>query len=172
MLLVATVLSLVPVVNSPVSPVALELAAAKKSGELSLVVRNTDRSAVNVNIGITLANGSDLLPTNVRLTLERDGRKSDWTYTGRIAGVAGRIDDFILPLMPGASYQMTFAFSDFGPLEGIQHTLQPGHYRVRASLWARHAEHMNSDTEGMKLMKLWTGVAESNEITVDYSAPK
>jgi len=80
--------------------------------------------------------------------------------------MAGRMDDFVVGLLPGSSYRIRLALSNFRP-EGSSEALKPlanGSYTLTAVYKGAAAAHVNGDMEGMSTMKLWQGTCRSTPL--------
>jgi hypothetical protein len=77
-----------------------------------LTLRNTGSSAIVVNLGVMLDNGRVLVPQQIRLIASSASGKTR-QFVWKSAGVGGRVDDFLVPLMLAAKYTMTLSVDDF-----------------------------------------------------------
>jgi hypothetical protein len=112
-----------------------------------------------------LANGKVHVPTEIRLILTDSGGKSKELHLPG-SGVAGRIDDYAIPLRPGSAYTVKLSLDDFWcpKTKGFRLKLKPGTYRLRSELTGRGAQFANLDMGGMKLMNFWKGTLQSDLI--------
>ena len=134
-----------------------------------ITLENIAEDDVMVNLGKMLANGRIHLPDAIRLTLtDPQGQSRELHFSDRkYPGVAGRIDDYVVPLRAGSTYTIPLDLDGFWcpQTKGFRLRLKPGEYRVRAQLTGKGVHYVNGDTEGMKRMNYWTGKVQSDEVT-------
>ena len=120
-----------------------------------------------LNLGMMLANGKVLLPDAIRLILiEPDEKCRELHFADRrYPGIAGRVDDYAVPLRAGSTYTLRLSLGNFWCPETkeFQIKLKPGAYRVRSKLKGIGAHHINNDMEGISLMNFWKGTLQSDE---------
>jgi hypothetical protein len=124
-----------------------------------------DKDAV-LNLGMMLANGKVHMPNEIHLILTNSGGESKELHFSdkRYSGIAGRIDDYAVPLRVGSAYTLKLSLDDFwcpGTKE-FRLELKPGEYRVRSELTGKGAQFVNGDMEGVKLMNFWKGTLQSD----------
>jgi hypothetical protein len=138
----------------------------------SLTVRfeNVGTEDTAIVVGITLANGRRYIMDG--LTLQVKGDQSSGVESWRIShhyspNVAGRMDDWIVPLPIGGAFDLKLDASQlwseqFNRLEGF-----PLNARVSLRLPLR-APNPGMDVRGLGLLRVWTGngVLASNEISI------
>ena len=124
-----------------------------------------DRDTV-LNLGMMLANGKVHLPDAIQLTLiESSGKSRELHFSDRrYPGVAGRVDDYAVPIRAGSAYTLRLSLDNFWcpRTKEFRLNLKPGEYRVRSKLTGKGAQFSNSDMEGIKLMNFWKGTLESD----------
>ena len=127
-----------------------------------------DKDAV-LNLGIMLANGKVLLPDAIHLILiDSRGKSRELHFSDRrYPGIAGRVDDYIIPLRTGSTHTFKLSLDDFWcpKTKEFRLKLKPGVYRVRSELTGKGAHFVNGDMEGVKLMNFWKGILQS-DVTV------
>lgn len=147
---------------------ALSISRAGNRGdpEFEVTIRNVGEEDVSLNLGSMLANGKTQLPGKIHLQL-KDGtgqtRELDFSDR-RHPGVAGRVDDYVVPLRSGSSYTLKLRLDQFwspGTRE-FDLKLKPGRYRVSARFQGGGAETSNEDMAAMKRMNFWIGTLQSN----------
>jgi hypothetical protein len=139
-----------------------------------VTLQNTGDQDVLLNLGMMLANGKVHMPDAIRLVLrEPNGRSRELHFSDRrYPGVAGRIDDYAVPLRAGSAYTVELNLDDYwcSQTKEFRLKLTPQEYRVHAELTAKGAQHFNSDTEGMELMNFWKGELRSNTVEFQIGA--
>jgi hypothetical protein len=114
-----------------------------------------------------LANGKVQLPDAIRLILtDAKGKSRELHFSDRrYPGVAGRVDDYAVPLRAASSYSIQVSLDDYWSPDAKQPRLNlaPGKYRIRAEFTGSGARHVNADTQGMQLMNFWKGKLRSDE---------
>ncbi|HOB97806.1 MAG TPA: serine/threonine-protein kinase [Verrucomicrobiota bacterium] len=131
-------------------------------------IRNVGDKDVQLNVGISMANGNVHLPQAISLILtdaQRQTRVLEFANK-RFPGVAGRVDDLVVGLQAGATYTLPLSLEQFWcPATGEPQTnLTNGQYRLMAQFVGRGAEHVNGDMGGMGLMSFWRGTLQSNPL--------
>lgn len=128
-------------------------------------IENVGEDDALLNLGEMLGNGNVLLPDAIRLTLtDSAGESRELRFSDREhPGVAGRVDDYILPLRSGSVHTLRLSLVDYWSpdTQEFRIELKPGTYSVRAAFTGTGAQALNSDTEGLRLMHFWTGRLES-----------
>ncbi len=150
---------------SPVTP--------EKPGEFTVFrvsLENAGDKDLMLNLGMMLANGKVMMPTAIHLILvDAKGGSRELLFSDRrYPGVAGRVDDFIVPLRAGSTYSLCLSLNDYWcpKTKEFQIALRAGEYRIHAVLDGQGAQHVNSDTAGMKLMNIWQGRLSSAPIVI------
>jgi hypothetical protein len=126
-----------------------------------------------LHLGFMLANGKVMFPDAVRVMLTGPSNSAcELRYFDRRYGVvAGRIDDFTVPLPRGATYILQLPVDRLWcpePME-LPMRLAPGTYRVTARFEGRRATGDNLDMRGVTLLNFWTGTTESGSTTFEVS---
>jgi len=130
-------------------------------------LRNAGDADLILNLGFMLANGKKQYPTAVTLVItDSAGKKRKLQLKGP-AGIAGRVDDLLVPLPVGAAYVLETRLSDYCCLETMEFRIEPasGQYTIAAAYKGEGPKYVNSDTEGVRLISVLTG-----EVTSDTSA--
>ncbi|HVX85442.1 MAG TPA: hypothetical protein VH253_11725 [Phycisphaerae bacterium] len=87
-------------------------AAFTPTGDLSVTFHNTGAAPCTFHPGISLGNGQALWPMCLSLVVTpKGGAARELTYKG--GAIGGRVDDWLVPLPPGASYTLRLAPADF-----------------------------------------------------------
>ena len=119
-----------------------------------------------LNLGMMLGNGKTLLPEAVQLVLtDVNGQVRELHFFDRKhPGVAGRVDDYAVPIRAGSAYTLRLSLQDYYCPKSREFVLnlKPERYSVRVKFAGKRPQYLNVDTAGLKLMPFWTGKLESN----------
>ncbi len=133
-----------------------------------VALENASGTDVVLNLGRMLGNGRVHVPDAIRMRLtDATGQSRELHFVDRkYPGVAGRIDDYVLPLRAGSSYKFTANLDDYWSPETKEHQffLAAGKYRIRSEFVGTGAKHVNADTQGVELLHFWKGKLRSSEI--------
>jgi hypothetical protein len=164
-----------PAWGAPVDGLRMSISAAdslrRDSPEFQIAFQNAGEKDLILRLGYMLANGRVQLPDSISLTLtDADGRMRklsffDWRYPA----VAGRVDDYIIPLPAGSIYTLNFSVDQFCSPETKEYELRlsPGKYQIAAQFEGRGAKALNLDTPGIKLFNFWKGRLQSNTLAIE-----
>ncbi len=126
--------------------------------EFKVSFRNGGTDDVFLNLGITLGGRRHYAMAVSLLLVEPGGRQLEFKLSGP-GFVAGRLDDYVVPLRTGAIHELTLSLSEFYGLK-----LPKGRYQISARFQGRGATITNSgqDWTGWNFWKgtLESGVAE------------
>jgi hypothetical protein len=131
-------------------------------------LENTGPADVVINVGYMLANGKVMFPSSIGLVLtDPSGRTRELQYFDRkYPGVAGRVDDFTVPLRVGSLYTirttMDHYWSPATKEYGVK--LTNGRHRIVARFQGEGARTDNADMPGVALMNFWKGIVQSNPL--------
>jgi hypothetical protein len=135
--------------------------------EFEVAIRNAGEKDVCLNLGEMLANGRFLIPDKIHLIITDSGGKSrEFIFVDRrFAGMAGRMDDYVVPLRSGSTYTLELRLDQFvSPTTGDEFKLKPGSYEVSVQFSGTDADNVNGDMAGMKLLNFWKGKLQSNAV--------
>jgi hypothetical protein len=139
--------------------------------EFQVAFRNVGQQDVVLNLGMMLANGKVLLPDKIRLKLtDAAGKTRELHFSDkRYPGVAGRVDDYLVPLRAGSVYSLRLPLDQFWSPSTQEFTLKlpPGKYQASAQFQGSGAATSNDDMPGIKLMNFWKGKLTSNDLTLE-----
>jgi hypothetical protein len=142
-----------------------------KTSELQLAMRNVSDRDVTVNLGYMLANGKVQLPGAVSINFtDAAGNTRHFKFADlKHSAVAGRLDDYMVPLRAGSMYTLALKLDQFWCQETNEFAiaLLPGKNQLTAQLEGSGARHVNSDMPGVKLMNFWVGKVESNTLIIE-----
>lgn len=139
------------------------------SPEFQVMIRNVGEQDVSLNLGIMLANGKplnggkSLFPTNIRLNL-KDAKGKTRELHLREPSIAGRVDDYVVPLRGGSVYTLKLSLSQFwSPATKEFTSALPGKHQVSAQFEGGVAKH----DSGRFIMNFWEGNLQSNTLKLD-----
>jgi len=133
--------------------------------ELQLIIRNSGEKDVVLNLGIMLANGKVQLPDKISFNLtDANGknRKFDF-FDGMFGVIAGRVDDYIVPLRSGSIYGLKIGLDNLYSLgtNEIGSKLPSGKYQITAQFEGDGAtiRHLSVNS--------WKGKLQSNTLIIE-----
>jgi hypothetical protein len=139
--------------------------------EFQVSFRNVGEQDVHLNLGIMLGNGKVQLPDKIHLFLtDAQGKTQDLHFADkRYLGIAGRVDDYVVPLRVGSVYTLKLPLSQFWSptTEEFALHLKEGKYQVSAQLEGVGAKHSNLDLR----MHFWEGKLQSNVLKLEQKSP-
>lgn len=145
--------------------------SCQSAQSLTLRLENTGTEDSAVVVGMTLANGRRYIFNNLALRLKRAGSSAveSWRFYHYDPPmvISGRVDDWIVPLPVGGSFEMKLPVSQFRserlePLGGLP-------VKARASLrLPLRAPRPGPDLPALQFLRVWTGsgMLSSNEISI------
>lgn len=139
--------------------------------ELQIALRNAGDHEVSLNLGVMLANGKVRLPNYISLSFtDPQGRTRVFKFADKKHSfIAGRLDDYVVPLRVGSMYTLKLKLNQFWCQETneFEITFPPGKSSLTARIEGRGAGVPNLDMAGTKLMNFWLGNVESNTLTLE-----
>jgi hypothetical protein len=142
---------------------------------MTATIRNTGMQDTAVIFGIVLGNGSKymVLGMTLEVTTDGSGPAEHHQYHPRHypSGIAGRVDDWIVPLPVGGAYALTLEAADFIAGNERKDSL-PRDARISLRLPIRGpAGEPNPDVAGLRHFRVWTGSTAlvSNELATSES---
>jgi hypothetical protein len=139
--------------------------------EFEVSLRNVGEQDVTLNLGTMLANGKAQLPQSISLIFtDGSGKMRRFRFAHpKYRFVAGRVDDYIVPLRVDSIYALKLRGDQFWSPESKDYGLKlsPGKYHIVAEFEGRGATRINLDMPGIKLMNFWQGRLQSNVIAVE-----
>jgi hypothetical protein len=160
--------------GSSVNGVQLSLSADPHSSgvlELQLAFRNVGDHDVTLNLGYMLANGKVQLPNRVRLNFtDAAGNTREFKFADKKhSNVAGRLDDYVVPLRVGSIYTLRLTLDQFWCQETSEFEVKllPGKNQLTADFEGSGAKAVNLDMPAIKLMNFWLGKVQSNTLVVE-----
>ena len=158
--------------GQPTEGLQMSLSSNDSSGsDLIVALRNVGDHDVTLNLGYMLANGKLQLPDHISLKLtEAQGKRRTFKFADKKhAGVAGRLDDYVVPLRVGSMYTLKLTLDQFWCLETKEFEIRllPGRNQLTAQFQGSGANVVNLDMPGIKLMNFWLGKVESNTLVIE-----
>ena len=137
---------------------------------LELTFRNVGDRDVTLNVGVMMANGRVQLPNRIAIKFtDAQGKTRLFTFGEKqYPGVAGRLDDYVLPLRAESMYTLQLTLDQFWCQETKEFSipLLSGDNYLTAQFEGTGAHAVNLDMPGIKLMNFWLGKVESNTLTM------
>jgi hypothetical protein len=156
-----------PVINGLQMSLSVSMIDNRDNPEFEVAIRNAMEKDVTLNLGVMLANGNLQLPDKIHLTLrDRNGTIRKLLFSD--PAIAGRVDDYTVPLRAGSTYILKLRLDQFWS-PGTQEfalKLKAGRYEISAQFQGDEPEHFNMEMEGMKSMNFWKGKLQSNVVVI------
>ena len=148
----------------------VQICLASSGSTLELALRNVGERDVTLNLGYMLANGKVQLPAHLALKFtDAGGHTRIFQFADkRHSSVAGRVDDFVVPLRAGSTYTLQVTLDQFWCQETSEFSipLLSGENYLTAQFQGSGPKAVNADMPGIKLTKFWLGEVESNTLTL------
>lgn len=155
--------------GQPVGGVQMSLTSTDSN--LQVALRNIGDRDVTLNLGAMMANGKVQLPNNISLNFtDAQGKTRLFKFADkRYPGVAGRLDDYIVPLRAGSTYTLQFTLDQFWCNETKEFAIQllPGKNYLTARFEGTDAKLVNLDMPAIKFTNFWLGRVESNTLSLE-----
>jgi hypothetical protein len=138
--------------------------------QFEVSIRNVGVSDFSLDLGYMLGNGRIMVPQKITLLLaDETGKPRRLSLAS--TGVAGRIDDYVVPLRAGSTYSLRFGLNQFvsPDTKEFQVKLSPGTHEITAEFEGTSAVWPNLDMQGVNLMKFWVGKVRSNTVRIHSS---
>ena len=138
--------------------------------EFQITFSNVGEKDATLNLGIMLANGKVQIPTAIHLVLADStgaAEKRDLHFAE--PNIAGRVDDYVVPLRVGSNYTVKVKLNQFWSPDTKETSikLKPGKYQVSAQFEGNGAKTHNTGTESIALMNFWRGKLKSNVLSLE-----
>ena len=152
-------------VNSLQMSVSISDSQATAAPELQFIIRNVGEKDTILNLGMMLGNGKVQLPDKISFILTDDNgksRKFDF-FDGRYAAIAGRVDDYIVPLRSGSMYGLKIGMDKFysSSTNEMGSKLPSGRYQLIAQFEGEGTEIRNL------IINSWKGKLQSNTLSIE-----
>ena len=147
----------------------LQICLAPSGSNFQFTLRNVGDHDLTLNLGIMLANGKVQLPNRMALKFtDAQGKTRLFTFSDKRYGfIAGRVDDYVVPLRAGSTYTLQVTADQFWCQETKEFSipLLSGGY-LTAEFEGTKASAVNLDMPGIALMNFWVGKVDSNALTL------
>ena len=146
--------------------------APEPTGAFRLTIENSGTDATALLLGMSLANGrwQELRELTLLVKWPQQEQPEEFQYRSRQfpAGVAGRIDHWILTLPSDSVYSMTLSPLDFfSPVRSVSLARLPMPSEISVRLAGKPVTYdLNVDMVGLRTMRLWTGTLTSKSIKI------
>jgi len=144
---------------------------AQKDADIEVGFENVGTEDKTLNLGMLLANGHLQEPDAVRLDVTDAKGKSMTFDLCEIGAIAGRVDDYVVPLRHGSTFCFRVSSRHYLSLQsmGTIAELPAGHYTLTAHFEGKGAQlaHQNGDLAGIALMNFWKGGLDSNAVSFE-----
>jgi hypothetical protein len=155
--------------GQPVGGVQMSLTSI--DSKLQVALRNIGDRDVTLNLGAMMSNGKVQLPSNISLNFtDARGKRRLFKFADkRYPGVAGRLDDYFVPLRVGSTYTLQFTLDQFWCDETKEFSipLLPGKNYLTVRFEGTGAKLVNLETPAIKSMNFWLGRVESNTLSLE-----
>jgi hypothetical protein len=156
----------------PVDGIQISLSSSNpKLSELQVAVRNVGDHDVTLNLGMMMANGKFQLPDRINIEFKDGLGKTRVFKFGDLkhAFVAGRLDDYVVPLRSGSMYTLTVTLDQFWCQETKEFTipLTPGKNSLTAHFEGKGAQRVNEEMSAIPLMNFWLSKVDSNTLILE-----
>ena len=158
--------------GQPTEGVLMSLSSNDSIGsDLIVALRNVGDHDVTLNLGYMMANGKVQLPDHISLNFtDAQGKTRTLKFADKKHPfVAGRLDDYVVPLRVGSMYTLKLTLDQFWCPETKEFEIRllPGKNQLTAQFQGSGATRVNLDMPGIKLMNFWLGKVESNTLVIE-----
>jgi hypothetical protein len=149
----------------------VQMSLTSTNSNLQVALRNIGDRDVTLNLGAMMANGKVQLPNNISLNFtDAQGKTRLFKFADkRYPGIAGRLDDYIVPLRAGSTYTLQFTLDQFWCDETKEFSIQlrPGKNYLTVRFEGTDAKLVNLDMPAIKFMNFWLGKVQSNTLLLE-----
>jgi len=156
----------------PTDGLQMSLSSTEPRGsELQVAFRNVGHEDVMLNLGSMLGNGRVQLPDRISINFtDGYGKTRVFEFIDKQhAGVAGRVDDYLVALRVGSIYTLTLTLDQFWCHETKEFAipLSTGKNSLTAQFVGKGAQLDNGNMSGIALLNFWLGKVESNTLVLE-----
>jgi hypothetical protein len=146
------------------------LDCGERPDEVVLSIRNSGEVDTAVLLGFVIANGRWHVPRELMVELTRAGSPDIEQLVYRSpAGIAGRIDHWIVGLPVRSTFMLTLRPADFVSISSTPGLAAPRELTARLTGRAVTSD-LNPDMKGLQAWRLWTGTVTSNSVQLSDCA--
>jgi len=159
-----------PVVNGLQLSLSLDRSSKDGLPNFIIALHNVGKNDVIVNLGTIM--GPFQSPDALHLLVKDDAgniKELDFGDT-RYSGVAGRLDNYVVPLRIGSTYSLPLPYNQFWSpkMKELPFKLSPGKYQATASFEGDGYKYHNSGDEWNAYANfIWKGKLQSNTISFE-----
>jgi|SRR5688572_12076106 hypothetical protein len=154
----------------PQPTISLTLDCGERPDEVALSIRNAGEVETAVLLGIVIANGRWHVPRELMVELKRAGSQEVEQLVYRSpAGIAGRIDHWIVGLPVRSTFTLILRPTDFVSISSTPRSAAPMELTARLTGHAVTSD-LNPDMKGVQAWRLWTGTVTSNGVQLSDCA--
>ena len=139
----------------------VQMCLTAHDSNLELAFRNLGDRDLTLNLGVMMANGKVQLPNRIAIEFrDAHGKTRLFQFADkRYPGVAGRLDDYVVPLRVGSTYTLKLTLDLFWCQQTKEFSipLLSGDNYLTARFEGAGASAVNLDMPGIKLMNFWLG---------------
>ena len=140
--------------------------ATHRMPEFIVAFENVGPEDTFLNLGTMLANGRFQIPDRIWLRLiDHDGRATELRFIDKEhGGIAGRVDNYPVPLRRGSTYLLRLRLEDFfwlAPGE-LPPGLSGGRYQLSVRYEGSGTEYNNIGSDRIPALPYWKGIVQSN----------
>ncbi len=139
---------------------------------VTVTLRNAGTDDLVLDLGMMLANGKTQVPDAVGLVLaDAAGAERRLALMAPGGGIAGRVDDYIVPLRAGSTYTLQSHLDEYWCEAANEWHIKPapGQYTLAAVVEGRGAQ-FGGPGAPAALMPIWTGQVTSKAVAFTVSA--
>ena len=142
------------------------------SPALDVAFRNIGDHDLTLNLGTVLANNKVQLPDRINLNFtDARGNTRSFKFCDKNHSlyVAGRRDDYVVPLRVGSTYTLRLTLDQFWCPETNEFDVKllPGRNQIIAQFQGNGASFVNLDMPAIKLINFWMGKVQSNNLVIE-----
>jgi len=155
------------VVNTGGLRLSLGIPAGDPIGAFQVTLLNAGEQDLMLNLGMMLGNGKTQIPNRIQVVAIDAGGK---TFQRQLEQprIAGRVDDYVLPLPSGSTYSVRLTRGRVWSQDG-KNSFQPlpvGEYKAFLRFDGSGPVTNNTGSEGVHLINFWKGKVESPAVSM------
>lgn len=146
--------------------VSIDTSDTNNGDHLQVRIQNIGEKDVLLSLGWIIGYRAYVEEISLELTTS-DGKHPGVVLTGVPAGVAGRVDPLVIPLLAGASYNIRISATHYyipDSSETVASFIKRRAGSLRVKLQGKAAANYLSSLQGPSMISFWQGTLFSNEI--------